>query len=231
MTAKAEEQAALRRRERRMLGLAALVLVLALVGGGLAWQQWRTSRSPAAVPTSAGSFAPVSVVAGKPLLLGQPGASVRLSLYEDFHCPHCADFDEELGPTIAAEQEAGRLAVELYPMSFIDAGSASAANAMACAAESGFGPAYYRGLFANSTLQWSDSQLTDLAGKVTSTVPEGFSRCVSTRAHSPWVESINTTAQADGVTSTPTVKLDGQVVDWSTLTPDTLRGLIDKAAG
>ncbi|HYP44512.1 MAG TPA: thioredoxin domain-containing protein [Propionibacteriaceae bacterium] len=237
MSAHVEQQAAQRRRDRRLLGLVALTLVLVLVGGGLAWQQWRTGRAPAAVPGPNAGFGPVSVVPGKPLVLGQSGAPVRLTLYEDFHCRHCADFEEKLGPAVTAEQNAGRLVVELYPMSFVDAGSASAANAMACAAENGFGPAYYRGLFANSTLRWNDSQLLDLATKVLSAVPaasetgrQSFSRCVTDRAHASWVQSINSAAQAAGVTATPTVFLDGRPVDWATLTPDTLRSRVDQAA-
>ena len=227
----AKDQGARRRRDARQLGLLALALVVLLVGGGIAVQHWRTSRAPAAAPaTPTASFAPVTVTSGQPLVLGQSGARVRLTLYEDFHCPHCADFEEELGPTITAEQEAGRVVVELYPMSFIDGGSAAAANAMACAAESGFGQSYYLGLFANHTLQWSDSQLLDLAGKVAPRVPAGFDSCVKTSAHRSWVESVNAAAAAKGVNSTPTVFLDGRPVDWTTLTPDTLRQQIDQAA-
>ena len=79
-------------------------------------------------------------------------------------------------------------------MSFIDEGSAAAANAMACAAEAGFGQNYYLGLFANHTLQWSDEQLIDLAGKVGGNVAEAFRTCVSTKQHAGWVESINAAA-------------------------------------
>ena len=45
---------------------------------------------------------------------------------------------------LTAAQQSGQVRVELYPMAFIDEGSAAAANAMACAAEAGFGPSYYR---------------------------------------------------------------------------------------
>lgn len=226
----AAEQAARRRRDARLLGVLALALVLLLVGGGIALQHWRTSRAPAAGPTANLNFAPVAVVDGKPLVLGQSGAKVRLTLYEDFHCPHCADFEAELGPTITAGQEAGHVSVELYPMAFIDAGSAAAANAMACAAEAGFGQPYYLGLFANHTLQWSDQQLLDLAGKVSTSAPASFETCVKTKAHRTWVDSVNATAAANGVESTPTVLLKNHPIDWSTLTPDTLRTQIDQAS-
>jgi protein-disulfide isomerase len=226
-----QEQAARRRHDRRLLGIAAIVVVILVVGGGIGLQIWRTSRPPSAVPASAPSFAPVTITNGKPIVLGQATAGVRIQLYEDFHCPHCADFEDALGPTVTAEQKAGTVAVELYPMSFIDPGSAYAANAMACSAENGFGQPYYLGLFANHTLQWSDQQLIDLAGQVSAVVPDAFKTCVTTKAHRAWVESINATAQTNNVTSTPTMFLNGNPVNVGVLTPESLQTMVDQAAG
>jgi protein-disulfide isomerase len=226
-----QEQAAQRVSDRRLLAIAAVVVVVLLVGGGIGFQWWRTARSPsvpAASSTGAG-FAPVTLVDGKPLVLGKAGAPVVVQLYADFHCPHCADFEERMGPAIAEQQDAGRVSVELYPMSFIDAGSTSAANAMACAAENGFGQPYYSGLFANPTLRWNDQQLVDLATKVGVSAPEGFASCVTSDAHQDWVTSINATAKANGVTSTPTVFVDGKLVGEATLTPAGLAAMISTA--
>src|SRR5207342_2185769 len=151
---------------------------------------------------------------GKPIPLGSADAPVTITLYEDFHCPHCADFEEEFGPTITQAQESGTARVELYPMSFIDEGSITAANAMACAAEAGFGQAYYLGLFANHTLQWSDPQLIELATKVSGAPPsEAFKTCVTSKAHAGWVSSINATAEKKGVAQTPTVLINQKSVD------------------
>lgn len=216
--------------ERRRLTVVAIALVVLLVVGGTGLQLWRTSRSPSAAPVTTSTLAPVTVQPGKPILLGQSGARLRMTLYEDFHCSHCVDFDELLGPTIRDGLSSGRLAVELYPMAFVDKASPRAANAMACAAEAGFGGAYYSGLFANHTLQWSDRQLTELAGLVSSTVPASFGGCVQQAAKQPWVDSMNAAATANGVTSTPTVLIDGRLVDWNTLTPEGLSRLIDEAA-
>jgi protein-disulfide isomerase len=144
--------------------VAAFVVIVVAVGIG--FQAWRTSRSPSATPSTSTSASPVTITNERPIPLGSPDAPVTITLYEDFHCPHCADFEEEFGSTITQAQQSGQVRVELYPMSFIDEGSVTAANAMACAAEAGFGQAYYLGLFANHNLQWSDPQLIDLASKV-----------------------------------------------------------------
>ena len=83
-------------------------------------------------------------------------------------------------------------------MAFIDAGSAAAANGFACAAEAGFGPAYYTGLFANPILDWSDDQLFALAGAGRAATPTAgrFSDLRDGAAHAGWVDSINAAADA-----------------------------------
>lgn len=224
------EQERQRRKERRLLGMVAVIIVVVVIGGGILLQLWRTNRAPSAVPLSEVTSTPLTITNGQPLVFGNAAAPVRITVYEDFHCPHCVNFEEELGATIRAAQSTGQAAVELYPMAFVNAGSTAAANAMACAAESGFGDGYHVGLFANSTLQWTDRQLIGLAAEVNGTAPAGFAPCVTERRHLPWVESINATAAANGVTSTPTVFIDGTPVELGRLTPDTLKAMIDKAS-
>lgn len=216
--------------DRKILIIAMLVVVVLLVGGGTAFQAWRTGRDPKAVATTVYTLPPITITEGQPIRVGADSAPAVVTLYEDFHCPHCADFEDELGPTLVAAQQRGEVRVELYPMSFIDEGSGRAANAMACAAEAGFGGGYYGALFANHTLQWSDAQLLELAGVVNgSTTPE-FSTCVTTRAHQDWVDSVNAAAGRSGVQGTPTMFLDAAPVAVAGLTPETLEAMISDAA-
>ena len=227
----AAEQAARRRRDRNLLLVFVVAVVVLVVGGGIGVQAWRTSRAPASgTPGVAVSDTPQPVVDGQPIRLGADTARSRITLYEDFHCPHCADFEDEFGPTLTAAQNAGTVQLELYPMSFIDSGSTAAANAFACATEAGFGTRYYLGLFANHTLQWSDSQLVDLAAKVGGTPTDTFSTCVTSRAKAGWVDSVNAAADANGVSSTPTMFLNGKPVAVEGLTPATLQAMIDSGS-
>lgn len=127
---------------------------------------------------------------------------------------------------IAAEQLARRRH-DRRILAFVDEGSCAAANAMACAAETGFGPACYGGLFANHTLARGDRQLNDLAGGVTGgQVSDGFARCVETRKHADWIDSLNAGANAQGVTSTPSMFVGDQPVDITILPPERLNQLI-----
>jgi protein-disulfide isomerase len=224
------EQADARRRDQRILLSVVVAFVVLVVAGGILFQAWRTNRSPSAAPSATASASPVTITNGRPIPLGSPDASATITLYEDFHCPHCADFEEQFGPTITQAQESGAARVELYPMAFIDEGSVTAANAMACAAEAGFGQAYYLGLFANHTLQWSDPQLIDLATKVAGSPPaEAFQTCVKRRAHADWVTSINAAADEKGVSQTPTMLINGSEVQIESLTPESLKTMITEA--
>jgi protein-disulfide isomerase len=228
----AEQQAAQRRRERRLLAGVVVGIVVLLIGAGIGFQAWRANRAPDAGALTPGrTSAPVTVTAGQPITWGSEQAPVTIDLYEDFHCPHCAEFEEQYGQILADAQAAGQARLRVFPMAFIDAGSAAAANAFACAAEAGFGEAYYAGLFANHTLDWSERQLTQLAEQVNGSVPAAFSACVEQRAHGEWVTSINDAASAAGVTGTPTMFLDGERVDLKTLTPDRLSATLEEAAG
>jgi protein-disulfide isomerase len=227
----AAEQAAARKRDQRILISVVVAFVVLVVAGGIVFQAWRTSRAPSAAPPATVSASPVTITNGRPIPLGSADAPVTITLYEDFHCPHCADFEEQFGPTISQAQESGAARVELYPMAFIDEGSVTAANAMACAAEAGFGQAYYLGLFANHTLQWSDPQLINLAAKVAGSPPsDAFKTCVMRRAHADWVTSMNAAADQNGVTQTPTMLINGKNVDPASLTPDSLKAMITNAA-
>ena len=223
----AAEQAAARRRERRVL-LAVLAGIVALVvAGGIGLQAWRTSRAPAAVPVPSQSATAVTITTGRPVVLGDASAPVVLTLFVDFHCPHCAEFEDQYASVLDQARQSGRARVEIYPMAFIDEGSAAAANAFACAAEAGFGPGYYAGLFANRNLIWNDDQLIALASAVGGTASPEFTRCVTSRAHAGWVESINAAAEQRGVTSTPALFVDGALVDVTKLTPERLATMIN----
>jgi len=229
----AAQQAAQRRRERRLLAGGVIALVLVLVGAGIGFQAWRTHRAPSAGTVTPGPSAQVTVTDGQPISWGSADAPVTVDLYEDFHCPHCVDFEADYGQQLADAQAAGTIRLRIFPMSFIDAGSAAAANGFACAAAAGFAGPFYTGLFANDSLDWSDSQLDQLAARATGgAVPADFSTCVTERRYAGWADSIDAvaTATAAGVTATPTMFLDGQPVDITTLTPDSLTTKIQEAA-
>jgi protein-disulfide isomerase len=223
----AAEQAAARRRERRILLAVLAGIIAVVVAGGIGLQAWRTSRAPAAVPVASPSAAAATITTGRPVVLGDASAPVVVTLFVDFHCPHCAEFDEQYAQVLDHARQTGRARIEVYPMAFIDEGSAAAANAFGCAAEAGFGPGYYAGLFANRNLSWNNNQLLALAKAVGGTASPEFTGCVTGRTHAGWVDSISAAATQQGVTSTPTLFVNGAPVDVTKLTPERLAAMIN----
>jgi len=101
----AADQAAARKRDQRILLSVVAAFVVVVVAGGILFQGWRTSRSPSATPSASASASPVAITNGRPIPLGSAAAPVTITLYEDFHCPHCGQFEEQFGPTITQAQE------------------------------------------------------------------------------------------------------------------------------
>ncbi len=224
------EQARQRGRDRRILIIVAAGIVVLLIAGGLGFQAWRTSQQPSAGPTPAASATPVTITDGQPIVFGKTSAPAQIDLFEDFHCPHCADFEKTYQPVLDEAMRSGKAAVRIYPLAFIDAGSAAAANGFACAAQAGYGESYFRGLFANTSLDWSSEQLITLMAQVSGQPASAdFQTCVQQSRNAGWVRSISVVATQKKVEATPTMFLNNELVDIANLTPDALVAKIDQA--
>lgn len=146
-----------------------------------------------------------------------------MSLYEDFRCPHCQDFESSVGGKMSELIRHHKLTVKVYPLTFVDpkGASTSTANAFACSAQAGFGPAYRSGLFANHKLDWTDDQLVDLGRDIDAhkAKSSGFAACVRHTEHRGWLDSIATAAHRNKVKETPTVFINGhrksEPAEWS----------------
>lgn len=226
-----------RRRKRRKLAILVVAIVVVLAAAGVGIGYATNFGKPSASDSSHGrkGWGPVKVEKGKPITLGKKDAPVTLTTYEDFRCPHCQEMHKKLGSTISDLQEEGKVKVALNILPVIDQqdqqhGSARAGNAMACAAEEGFGQAYYKGLFDNAGKNWTNSQLLNLADKV-GKPKKDFSSCVKDSKHQDWVQSVAQKAQDKNVTSTPTVFINGkkekEAPEWS---PQQLRDAVKKAS-
>jgi protein-disulfide isomerase len=218
-------------RRRRTLAIVAVAIVVALIAGGIGFQAWRAGQQPDAVPSAGASPTPVTLVEGQPVVFGSADAPVQIDLYADFHCPGCAQFEQNYSSVLGTAQQRGQAAIRFFPLSFHDPGSVSAGNGFACAAEAGFGQSFFTGLFANASLGWSDEQLNTLAERVAGAPPsEAFRSCVTGRAHEAYLASITAAADQAGVNQTPTVLLNGTPLNLADLSPDQLAQQIDAAA-
>lgn len=228
----ANEQATRRKKERKVLIFAAvgLLAIALIVGVGIQLSRFQADPESAAKP--ANGFAAVNVQDGVPIKLGKPEAKTTLTVYSDFLCSHCQDFEEAFSETIRKHQDDGSVTLESVPMSFIDPViSASMTNAFACAVDQGVGQEYYAGLFENKSLQWTDEQLVALGKQIKPDMSEEFNTCVSRKKNQSFVESMTKYAGEKGVESTPTIFLEGEKVELAGLTPQKLDQMIAEAAG
>lgn len=158
-----------------------------------------------------------------------------LSIYEDFQCPHCRDFEKNFGPTLNKLVESGAAAVDYHPLAILNRTnggySTRAANAAYCVADENKDAflRFHGALFAQQPQEGSgtgpdNGQLTETARQagVTGGVPD----CIKNGTYDKMVEG---QAKAAKVTSTPTVRLNGE--DISVASPDELLAKVRGVVG
>lgn len=182
--------------------------------------------------------------AAEPITQGKGRAPATLTVYEDFRCPACKQFEDLFRDTVHELQDAGKLRTEYHIVTIIDGnmggnGSKYAANAAACARDQGKFGAYHDVLFRNQPEEQDDAfgdeaRLIELAGKVDGLRGTAFEDCVRSGEHADWVERSNSAFLESGHNATPTVLLDGEDVfsdRTDPLTPQKLRRLVAEKAG
>lgn len=216
--AEAEERrkAAKRKEQLTRGGLIAGVLVL-VVGGFF-------------LVTNLGSDKPDTPPAGATdsygLRIGEADAPKEIVVYEDFLCPFCGQLELTVRDQLDAAVEAGEVSVEYRPLGFLERisdYSPESANAFAVVLDES-GPevakAFHDLLFDNQPSEegpFPDAdELVDLAveaGATEADVRPG----IEDMAFEGWVDAANDAASREGVNSTPTVLVDGEVVEGETL--------------
>ncbi|WP_072483166.1 thioredoxin domain-containing protein [Streptomyces atratus] len=218
-----ERQKASERRRRTLIVASAVVGVLALaavVGVIAANSGGKGDKSEAGGPVAAPSGA-----TGKDSLairVGADDAPSTLTIWEDFRCPVCAQFENAFRDTIHQLENTGQIKVEYHLATIIDgnlggSGSLRAANAAACAQDAGKFSAYHDVLYRNQPQETDDAfgdnaKLVELSGKVPGLDTPGFRSCVEDGKHDGWVKKSNTAFQNGGFQGTPTAQLNGESI-------------------
>ncbi|NED92400.1 thioredoxin domain-containing protein [Streptomyces sp. SID11233] len=197
-----------------VLALAAVVGVIAANSGG------KGSKAKASGPAVAPSGA-----TGKDSLAIQVGADdapSTLTIWEDFRCPVCAQFENAFRDTIHQLEQSKQLKVEYHLATLIDgnlggSGSLKAANAAACAQDAGKFSAYHDILYRNQPQEADDafgdtSKLIDLSKKVDGLDTPAFRSCVEDGTHDSWVQKSDKAFRDGGFQGTPTALLNGQSI-------------------
>jgi protein-disulfide isomerase len=221
-----------RRRRAAVAGAVVAVLVIA-VGVGVLVQSRRVENQRASAAATAVPRG-TSGTAHQDLVVGKAGAPVTVVLYEDFQCPICRDFEQESGSTLRSLVDSGDVKVAYRPIAILDRFSTTrystrSLGAVGCVVDSD--PAafvrYHELLFANQPPEGSagltDARLAALAQQVGAT----GSACVTGHRFAGWAARVTDQASKDGVNGTPTVLVDGKVLEDRT--PQGLRAAVAAA--
>jgi protein-disulfide isomerase len=158
-----------------------------------------------------------------------------LSLYEDFLCPACGNFEKAFGPTVNKLIDSGAVAADYYMVSILDRQgdgySTRASNAAYCVADESTDAfrRFHAALYAQQPEEGvgpfpDNARLIEVARQagVTGGVPE----CINKERYAEMAKGL---AAATEVNSTPTIRINGE--EYKPSTPDALIAKIEEIVG
>jgi protein-disulfide isomerase len=157
--------------------------------------------------------------------LGNPDAPVEVKEYASFSCTHCEEFHENEFSELLSRVEAGQIRFVYVPLGTGSVPNAEGANRAAlCAGEQGkFWEMHdvlfnWHNVYVNSAFQ--GNRITTGAAALGLDM-SAFDSCFN----SSRISDLLTSAQADGVTGTPTFKVNDALVESPTL--EAILGAVD----
>ncbi len=223
-------RAADRKRNRAVqIGLTAIVVIFAVVL--VLYIVMSADEKP-----TAGEVDSIRVTSSK--LIKKEGTDepkAVLSLYEDFLCPACGNFEKQFGPTINKLIDTGAVAADYYMVSILDRQgqgySTRASNAAYCVSRESTDAfrRFHAQLYAQQPQEGvgpfpDNARLIEIARQAGAggTVPE----CIEKGTFADMAEGL---AKATDVNSTPTIRINGE--DYNPTTPDALIAKIQEIVG
>ena len=154
-------------------------------------------------------------------VLGDANAPVRVDEFSDFQCPVCGNFARRTLPQIEEKYvKTGKIKFAYNHFAFIGDESIRAAEASECANDQGKFWNYTELLFNNQAGEnqgaFSDAKLEGFAQQLSLNMDE-FKTCMADRRHLAAIQRSNQYAQSHGVTGTPTLFVNGVMVNGNTL--------------
>lgn len=225
----AQSQVHAKERKSTMI-IVAISVVGLLIFGGIVYFIVNSAKVPgldesgAVLP--AGSDVTGGIPVGKTGIVGVdvPGDEVpRVDIYEDFMCPICGQFEEINAADIDEMREAGTISVYYHPVAILDHTSLGsefstrAANAAATVADQApehfhsFTAAMYANQPEEGTEGLDDAAIASIAESAG--VPADVAGMLDDGKFTKWVIAATDQASQDGMTGTPTVMVDREVLD------------------
>lgn len=227
-----QDKEARERKVRNSITFSILGVALLAVVGTLVWVVINASRpSDTIVAGSTDQYA---------VLVGSDDAPVKVDIYLDFMCPYCGQFERANSADLNAVVEDGSAQLRIHAMSFLDQASQGtkfstrAANAFVTVGKNepdkvlAFNNILFENQPEENSAGLSDAQIADFArqaGVSNDTVAQ-----FAAGANNSFVESTTKNAFANGVSGTPTVKINDTKFPGDMYTAGPLKAAIAEAA-
>lgn len=202
------QRAAERRRNVLVVGAVVLAMILVIGAGFLVNRLRDSSQDISAAPAGSTDHG---------VAIGDPDAPHQVVIYEDFLCPYCGQLEAASGDDLARLADEGRVYVDYRPFDLLRTDySVDAVNAFAVvldAAGAEVAKTFHDELYADQPAEGGPYPDTDwfVAKAVEAGATEGDVRPgIEDGAQEQWVVDATSAAADAGVTSTPTVLLDGR---------------------
>ncbi|WP_169166457.1 DsbA family protein [Cellulomonas taurus] len=254
-----------RKRDQRnkFIAIGAVVVAVLALGGVGGWL-WMQSNQPSIAYagddvetiTLADTTAPSTAGANGGIPVGKEGVAgeaedgnVVVSVYTDFMCPYCGQFEQANADELASLREEGGVTIEYHLLSFLDAQSRGAeystrsGNAAAVVADQApeqfpqFVSALFEDQPAEGSKGLSDGKIADIARSVDvpDSVIDQFTATASGqdyRTYSPWLQAnVNQMRTDMGQVGTPYVAIDGEQFQGDLYSTGPLTQAIEAAKG
>jgi protein-disulfide isomerase len=236
------------KRTQRIVIVGAIVLAVVVLGvfGTIFFSQLNKGgggTASAAIPPNATADRSGIVVNPGKAAQGVP----KVELFFDYQCPVCKQFEDAFGSTLTDMADKGEIELVYRTLTFMDANlrndsSSKAGIAAACSDSAGKYSAYHNAVYAGQpategpgyTTQQLRVEFAGTAG-ITGDALSSFQACYDSRTTASFVTGTNELGAKAGVTSTPTLRVNGTTIDNATVsksgTPEAFRQLILSTKG
>jgi protein-disulfide isomerase len=233
-------------RRKWIIGIGAVVVVAALVIGGVIWTISDKNKTEGQVidPNQGSSSLAGDVTQkrdGVVVTVGKTGAKASIDVYADFLCPICGEFEKQYKAGIEQAINDGKLQVRYHMVPLLNAKSSppgyslDSANAALAAADAGKFLQFHDALFANQPEEgkrgYDKAQLVEL-GKNVGIADPAFAQTVNAGTYDQQLNAAFQQIENDPKLAqdfgggqsgfgTPTVTANGTIVSWQD--PDWLK--------
>ena len=212
------EQRMKRQKQQRLIVILVVAAAALVVAGLLILPSLRANMTPVGEIKTA---VPHNHPSPDGTAQGDPNAKVLIEVWEDFQCPACQGYSEQVEPQVTDTYVAtGKARYVFHQYPFLDTNSATkeshqAANASMCANEQGRFWDYHDIVFANWNGEnqgaYSDKRLVAFAETIGLDMTK-FNDCFNANRYKDQIEQDKAAGEKAGVQGTPSVFVNGTLI-------------------